>query len=286
MKARGAALVLVLWLIVLLAATIGAFALTAKVEYLQGRVVARMAAGQETARAGVEYAVSRLQADPPRPAWQADGRRYRWQFNGLPVDLRIVAETGKVDLNLADRLLLEGLLRALSVEPARATQVVGAILDWRDRDDLRQPAGGAEAGDYAAAGMPYGAKNAAFESIGELQRLLGMDAALYTRLLPCVTVFGATRPEPRFAAAPVLTAMGLDAAQVIAARERGTAAGLDAAPVAQPSFSGNGTYSIESRVQLGGEREAVLRAVVRVGSSGVGTVGYTVVRWEQGAATR
>jgi general secretion pathway protein K len=285
-KSRGAALVLVLWLVALLAATIGAFALTAKVEYLQGRVVAQMAAGQETARAGLEYALSRLQADPARPTWHADGRLYRWQFDGRPVELRIVAETGKVDLNLAERPLLEGLLRALAVESARASQLAGAIVDWRDRDELLQPAGGAESGDYAAAGMPYGAKNAPFESIGELQRLLGMDAALYTQLVPLVTVFGNPQPDFRYAAAPVLTAMGLEAAQVIAARERVALAAVDGTSPAQPSSPGNGTYSIDSRVQLGGEREVVLRAVVRAGGSGAGTLGYTVMRWEQGAATR
>lgn len=285
MKSRGAALVLVLWLVALLAATIGAFALTAKVEYLQGRVLAQMAAGQETARAGLEYALSRLQADPLRPAWQADGRLYRWQFDGRAVELRIVAETAKVDLNLAERPLLEGLLRALAVEPARATQLAGAMVDWRDRDELLQPAGGAESADYAAAGLPYGAKNAPFESTGELQRLLGMDAVLYAQLTPLVTVFGNPQPDVRFAAAPVLTAMGLDAAQVIAARERGAVAAIDGTSPAPPTSAGNGTYSIDSRVQLGGERQVVLRAVVRAGS-GAGTGGYTVMRWEQGAAAR
>lgn len=285
MKSRGAALVLVLWLVALLAATIGAFALTAKVEYLQGRVLAQMAAGQETARAGLEYALSRLQPDPLRPAWQADGRLYRWQFDGRAVELRIVAETAKVDLNLAERPLLEGLLRALAVEPARATQLAGAMVDWRDRDELLQPAGGAESADYAAAGLPYGAKNAPFESTGELQRVLGMDAALYAQLAPLVTVFGNPQPDVRLAAAPVLTALGLDAAQVIAARERGAVAAIDGTSPVLPASAGNGTYSIDSRVQLGGERQVVLRAVVRAGS-GAGTGGYTVMRWEQGAAAR
>lgn len=285
MRSRGAALVLVLWVVALLAATIGTFALTAKVEYLQGRVLAQMAAGQQTARAGLEYALSRLRPDPLRPAWQADGRPYRWQFDGRTVELRIVAETGKVDLNLAERPLLEGLLRALAVEPARASQLAGAMVDWRDRDGLLQPAGGAESGDYAAAGLPYGPKNAPFETVGELQLLLGMDAALYTRLAPLVTVFGTPQPDVRFADAPVLTAMGLEAAQVIAARERGPMAVIDGTSPAPPASAGNGTYSIDSRVQLGGERQVVLRAVVCAGS-GVGTGGYTVIRWEQGAAAR
>ncbi len=280
MRARGAALVLVLWLVALLTATIGAFALSARVEYMQGRVTADLGAGQEIAHAGVDYALSRLRATPTQPAWQADGRRYRWQFDGRTVDLRLFDEAGKVDLNQSDRPLLEGLLRALEVEPSRAALVAGAIIDWRDADDLRQPGGGAESADYAAAGYPYPAKNARFESIGELQRLIGMDAALYERMAPLVTVFGRARPDSRLAQAPVLTALGLDAALVIAAREREGPEGGGAVG------GGSGIYSVDSRVQMGDERVAVLRTVVRLAPDGAVGQPYTVVRWEQGAVSR
>lgn len=280
MKARGAALVMVLWLVALLTATIGAFALSARVEYMQGRVTADLGAGQEIAHAGVDYALSRLRSTPTQPAWQADGRRYRWQFDGRTVDLRIFDEAGKVDLNQADRPLLEGLLRALGVEPSRAAQVAGAIIDWRDADDLRQPGGGAESADYAAAGYPYPAKNAHFESIGELQRLIGMDAALYEQMAPLVTVFGRARPDSRLAQAPVLTALGLDAALVIAAREREGPEGGGSVG------GGSGIYSVDSRVQMGDERVAVLRTVVRLAPEGAVGMPYTVVRWEQGAVSR
>lgn len=283
---RGAALVLVLWLVALLTALVGAFALTARVEHLQGRVLGETAAGQERARAGVEYALSRLQGSPLQPGWQADGRRYRWQFDDTRIDLRIVDESGKVDLNHADAALLAALLAALEVEPSRAQQLAGAILDWRDRDDLRQPVGGAEDADYAAAGLPYGAKDARFESVGELQRILGMDAELYARLLPLVTVYGnRSRPDPRFAPAEVLTALGVDAAAAMAQREAGDA-GTTPGDVPAPRISGTGTYSIESRAQLSGGRETVLRAIVRSGPSGVPGAAYTVLRWEQGTATR
>lgn len=285
-RCNGAALVLVLWLVLLLTAVVSAFALTAKVEHLQGRVFAETAVAQEQARAGVEYALSRLQGRDGQPPWQPDGRRYRWQFQGDRIDLHIVDEAGKVDLNLADATLLAALLGAVGTEPAQAQQLAGAIMDWRDRDDLHQPAGGAENADYAAAGFPYGAKNMPFESSGELQRILGIGPALYAQLEPVVTVFGASRPDPRFAPAPVLTALGLDAPLLMA--QRGTADVL-AGPgdsVASTRGVGSGTYSIESRVHLRGEREAVLRVVVRSGPSGVPGAAYTVLRWEQGTVSR
>ncbi|WP_225764837.1 type II secretion system protein GspK [Stenotrophomonas sp. Marseille-Q4652] len=286
MRMRGAALVLVLWLVALLTALVGAFALTARVEHLQGRVLAETAAGQERARAGIEYALVRLQGSPDQPAWLADGRRYRWQFDQARIDLRIIDESGKIDINNADPALLAALFQALEVEPNRAQQLAGAIIDWRDSDDLRQPVGGAEDPDYATAGLPYGAKDARFDSVGELQRVLGMDAGLMARLVPLVTVYGdRSRPDPRFAPGPVLAAMGLDAAAVLAAREAGDAAAV-MDPEAPPSAPGSGTYSIEARAQLDEERETVVRAVVRSGPSAVPGMAYTVLRWEHGTGTR
>lgn len=288
MRARGAALVLVLWLVALLAAIIGAFALSARVEYMQGRGTADLGGGQEIAHAGIDYALSRMRPTPTQPAWRADGRRYRWQFDGRTVELRIIDESGKVDLNQAERPLLEGLLRAVEVEPARATRLAGAIIDWRDADDLLQPGGGAETADYLAAGHPYGAKNARFDSIAELQRLLGMDAALYAKLAPLVTVYGIGRLDMRFAPAPVLVAMGLDADLVMAQREQEDADAVigqtDAVPLA--AMVGSGIYSVDSQVLLGGGRRAVLRAVVRLAPEGGSDAPYTVLRWEQGAVSR
>lgn len=101
-RARGAALVLVLWLIALLTAMIGAFALTARVEALQGSMLRNGAQAQEYARAGLEYALFRLQDADTQARWRPDGRRYRWQMDDASVEIRITDESGKVDLNMAE----------------------------------------------------------------------------------------------------------------------------------------------------------------------------------------
>ncbi|PZU28036.1 MAG: general secretion pathway protein GspK [Stenotrophomonas sp.] len=284
MKARGAALVLVLWVVALLATTIAAFALTARVEHLQGRVTGDLAGGEQIAHAGIDYALSRMRATPTQPSWRADGRPYRWQFDGRTVELRIVDETGKVDLNQADLNLLQALLRGLELAPDKAARLAGAIVDWRDPDSLLQVAGGAETADYQAAGLPYGAKNAPFDSVSELQRVLGMEPALYVQLVPLVTVYGSARPNPRFSPGPVLTAMGMDAALILAQRER-----EDGNPGMGETSAGGGdtgTYSVTSKVQLVAERQAVVRAVVRLNPGGVVGAPYTVLQWEQGAMSR
>ena len=283
---RGAALVLVLWLIALLTAVVGAFALSARIEHMQQRVINDDAIGQEHARAGLEYALYRLQPSATRPPWVADGRRYRWEFDQRRIDLRIVDENGKINLNLADATLLRAFLAAMDVAPERAGPLAGAIVDWRDADSLKQPGGGAELPEYVAAGLPYGPRNNRFETLGELQRVLGMDAALYEQLEPMLTLYSRqSRPDPRFAAGPVLTALGLDAPRLLAERERAQA-GEDAKVGGAALASSSGTYSIESRATDERGKVSVLRGVVRTGTAGTPGTPYTVLRWEQGMAAR
>ena len=277
---RGAALLLVLWLVALLTALVGAYALTARIEALQGRVGSRVAIAQEIARAGMEYALVRVADRNQETHWQPNGRAYAWRFDGHDVQVRIIDETGKVDLNQADVPLLSRLMQALGEPPDASDALAAAIVDWRDADDLGQPVGGAEDGDYAAAGRPYGAKDAPFETIAELEQVLGMTPDLYARLEPFLTLYsGRGQPDATYAQGPVLVAMGMDATAWLAQREAAGAAGA-----LQLVGTGSGTYSIESRARLADGRETSLRTVVRAGASPVPGSAYTLLRWEEGAS--
>jgi general secretion pathway protein K len=280
---RGAALVMVMWLVALLVALVGAFAMTARIEHMQGRVLSRGIVVEEAARAGLEYAMTRVVAVDPAVQWMPDGRAYPWTFGDIEVEVRIVDEAAKVDLNNASLDLLAALLRVVGDDPELATRVAAAILDWRDADSLTQPAGGAEDAQYAEAGRPYGAKDAPFETVAELLQVLGMTPALYAAVEPHVTVHGnQAQPDARFASAEVLQAMGQDSAAIMLQRESGLALGDGAGIVG----GGSGTYSIDSRARLFDGRQAVLRALVRSGASGVPGASYTPLQWEQGARPR
>ncbi len=285
-RQRGVALLLVMWLVMLLAAVIGAFALIARTEHLQGRVLVRGLVAENAARAGLEYALTRIGAADPRQQWLPDGRAHRWRYGNAEVEVKIIDENGKIDLNQADMLLLTEFLRRFDVDQQRAAQLAAAILDWRDPDSLTQPAGGGEDADYAAEGLPYGAKDAEFESVAELEQVLGFTPELYARIAPHLTVFsGRTRPDPAFASAEVLDAMGLQGTDVVAQRERWNPASGQPPPTLPDGVSlvsgTSGTYSIESRARLADRREAVLRAVVRAGGSMPG-MAYTPLRWQTG----
>ncbi|HXH00951.1 MAG TPA: type II secretion system minor pseudopilin GspK [Xanthomonadaceae bacterium] len=284
--ARGAALMLVLWLIALLTALVGAFALSARIESMQGQVLARGLIAAQAARAGQEYSITRLNDPDPTRQWRPDGRPYRWTYAGAEVEVRIVDELGKVDLNAADAPLLTALFRAVGIEPDVATGLASAILDWRDPDILTQPQGGAEDPDYAAAGRAYGAKDGPFDTVAEVEQVLGMTPPLYVLAATHLTVYsGQAQPQADFASGPVLTALGQDGTAIVAARER---QGGPLPGEAGSGFvgAGSGTYSIDSRARLADGRAAALRTVLRVGGNGLPGSVYTPLRWEEGTSTR
>lgn len=289
--ARGAALLLVLWLVALLTGLVGVFALLARTEGLQGRALVGGVVGESAARAGIEYALTRVAAADPRIQWRPDGRPHAWRYGEAAVEVRIVDEDGKVDLNQSDATLLTGLFEAVGIERRRAERLAGAVLDWRDPDVLTQPSGGAEDPDYASAGRPYGAKDAEFESVAELLQVLGVDAEDYARIAPHVTVHtGRARPEPAYASAPVLTALGMDGERLVARREAWDPASGQPLPGVPGGESlqayGSGTYSIESRARLRDGRLAALRVVVRSGGNAIPGMTYTPLRWEEGTSPR
>lgn len=285
---RGAALLLVLWLLVLLTGLISVFALTARTEGLQGRFLGRSTAARYAAEAGIEVAALHLQGVDTAMRWIPDGRANNFTFEGQQIEVRVLDESAKVDLNVAAPDLLIGLMIAVGVGQDRARQLSGAILDWRDGDSLLNAEGGAEDPQYAAADLPYGAKDRPFETVSELRQVLGVDQALYVKLLPHLTVYtGQARPNPAFASAPVLQALGLPADQVaqILAQRVAPQPGQPAPPAVQTdslAAQGTGTYSISSRATRPDETRVQIQAAVRIGSGGGFGQLYLPLSWRVG----
>ena len=280
-RGQGMALVLVLWLITLLTASITTVVFVSRVDSLQSTTLRASAEGEEIARAAVDYALWRIQNGQSfsrsQLRWFPDGRLYRWTYGGVLVDIRIQDETGKVDLNMADQTLLAALIRAVSPNDPiadRAQAIAGAIIDWRDGDNLVTLGGGAEEGEYDAAGLPYHPQNAPFETVSQLGLVLGISPSLYRRLKPYVTVYsGTAQPDSQYSPAPVLTALGLNARTVLAQRQQ-TLTSMTG------GSTGSGTYSIQSKVHLTPSRQTTLSMTVRVGAARLPDTTYTVLHWQ------
>lgn len=296
---RGFALVIVLWTGVLLSVMAATFAFSMRVETrLAGNLVARTKA-EAIAEAGIHRGILALLADAQQARWITDGRPYELAFGEGSMRIRLFSENGKVDLNGAPEALVHGLLRALAengelADTRQAARVADAILDWRDSDNRVRP-DGAEDGDYRASGRPFGSRDGAFLSVSELNQVLGVDADIYARLAPWVTVYSwAPQVDPMTAPRNVLLAVpGLDSAlvdQFLAAREAMYAsqdAGIEA-PSRLPvellspgarylSRAASKVYTVEARGELPGGTRSSRRAVIQM--TGDARKPYSIVAW-------
>jgi general secretion pathway protein K len=206
---RGIALVLVLWLTVLLTVIAGGFAYTMRNEAMAARNALSLAQARNIA----DGAIYRTLFELLRPrgsteVWVANGLVHAWNEDGSRVLANALDESGKIDLNTAAEGLLRGLLQtAGGLDFNAASQVLDAIQDWRDPDDLRRP-NGAEAAEYEAAGRHYRPANARFEDVAELQRVLGVTPALFAQIAGSLTVHtNMPGVNPTFASRTVLLAV-------------------------------------------------------------------------------
>lgn len=196
--------------------------------------------------------------------WVPDGSPRAWRFAGEDLSISVTDEGSLIDLNQASRELLSALLGALDLPAEEIDPLVDAVLDWRDPDDLRQ-LHGAEDPDYAAAGRPYGAKDGVFDSVEELQQVLGFDRPLFIALAPALTVAGSASPANIDFAPPLVRAAleGISLEEI----ERRIEADAASGAVAQAPGVNRGGPLYRIRVSLSGPAGAAtpsMEALVRV----------------------
>lgn len=185
----GVALVLVLWVITLLAVIAGNFAFSMRSEAQIARNLVSSAQARALAEAGVQRAWLELMKPPTDPQrWQANGLAHEFTFQGGVIRVVLEDESGKIDINSASDALLKGLFVSAGLSEDASASLLDAVLDWRDADKLKR-LHGAEEEDYRAAGKNYGPSDAPFETVDELQRVLGMTSELYRKLASALTVY-------------------------------------------------------------------------------------------------
>lgn len=291
--ASGVALIFVLWLLALLTLLLGSFALITRTESLQARHLFDTTRARYAAEAGINQAAWALSLPDPTLRWLPDGREYRIQFEEAEVSIRVTDESGLIDLNAADVQTFVNLLVTAGVELTEATAIAESILDWRDGDDLKM-LNGAEDADYRAGSFPYGAKDAPFDLVAELQQVMGMSYELYQRIAPALTVYsGQAVPNLAYAPVEVLRAFpNIDPAmaQMLIEQRQAWLPGLGLPPPTLPDGTplvaegGTGTYSIESRATLKNGAYTELRVTLRLGGSGISGRAFSVLRWQDRSA--
>ena len=238
-RERGIALVIVLWITVLLALIAVGMGQDSRTEALLTRNQFSLARARALADGAVERAMyEHLRPPSPEKVWFPNGAVHGWEEDGVRYAVSLAWESGRIDMNVAREPLLQGLFMSAGGLPAEdAARIVDAVMDWRDPDDAKR-VNGAEAPDYRAAGRTYVPSNANFETIEELQRVLGMTPETYAKIADLITVHsrqpgidpaGASRGV--LLSIPNMTPDVVDA--YIALREAARATGQPAPPLPQ-----------------------------------------------------
>jgi general secretion pathway protein K len=277
---KGFALAVVLWLVALLSMMALSLAAMQRTETTAAANLLEGARARAAAQAGVQLAILDLMRAPALRQLTLDGEPYESRYGEAVVRISAVDEAGKVDLNFAPGPLLDELLRAAGVEEEiERFQLVDAILDWRDTDELKR-IHGAERDEYQAAGLSYTPRNAPFQSIEELALVLGMSAPLYQRIAGSITIFtGASGINTAAGAINRLAIKtGMDDEQEPSAETMPN----DAEPGAGRSVEGGRVVTIRSEArQPGGVRES-LEAVVRfTPRRGSAALHYEMLVWRE-----
>lgn len=184
----GFALVAALWVLVLLSIIAASAITTARTDHFIARSGVAEAQARSLAEAGLTRAVIALMVRDQSDPWPIDGTVRGFAYAGTQIEIAIQDEFGKIDLNAASDEALRAVLTAAGVERQSLDAIVDAIADWRDGDDDRR-LHGAEKEDYRAVGLPYVPRNGPFESVAELEQVLGVPRAVVQRVLPMLTVF-------------------------------------------------------------------------------------------------
>ena len=184
----GVAMIVVLWMIMVMMTLAASLIYATRTETSMVDYARRTAQSRAVADAAAHYAVMQLFLPNKERDLKLGGTPLLWEYEGAKAEIRVVGENGLIDINFASRALLELIIeQAGGLDKEALARMLDILEDFRDVDDLKR-VNGAEDGDYENAGLPFGAKDAPFDRIEELQQVLGMTPQLYQALTRFLTV--------------------------------------------------------------------------------------------------
>lgn len=227
-RRRGAVLILVLWMMVIITLIVGTIAsevrLSAKAVYFHKQNTRQWADILQAFHfAQIELMIQRMPKPPQEmgeepenereksPLFRFDGRLVNLSYPEAPehIEVRIFDHAGLINLKRLDsgrfKKLLE--LRLGTKDKEKINALYDAWLDWLDADDLKR-LNGAEKAFYEKQKPPYAPRNGQVETIEEILLIKGFREAFGdTNLHASFTVHGVTGAgvNPNFATLEALS---------------------------------------------------------------------------------
>jgi general secretion pathway protein K len=285
----GVALVMVLWILLLVTISTGAYTLMARMDQLEAHTVLWGTRARLAAEAGMNMAVLSLRDPDDDLRWIADGRPYALVYDDARIEVQVTDERGKLNINNANEETLLRLFTGNGLEEEDAAMLTAAVLDWTDQDNMVRP-NGAEDEEYLSAGYPVGPANRAFIMVEEVLQVLGLPWELFEKMEPGLTVWSdGALPDPAYAPVEALLALPditvEDALNFVQERNSqegnsGLALSLPNGQVALARRPGL-TYSIVSRATLPNGVWDQVEATISLGGNR-NRLPFRILRWQEG----
>ncbi len=193
----GSIALLALWGLVIIAILLAAAIRTTRIELRATQNALNLSRARLAAEAGTQLGLARLLRRRAEGMATFDGVSELWQGDATPVEIAIIDEAGKIDLNQAPLEMLAGLLTAVGRTPEQALLLACNIVDWRGQIAASCP----EPADAVRRAHLFAVPE-------QLAQVPGFDGALYDSLADFVTVATrATAIDPTVSPRPVLLAV-------------------------------------------------------------------------------
>ena len=176
---RGNIMISALWVIVAMVILVLGIGFEARSDIERTTLFRDRSKAYWLARAAIErvkydWAISQLRADPDTEKKS----RFHYTFQEGGADCEIQSQSGLMSVNSNNRELWAQLLGFYGLEGSALDEVVDAIFDWRDSDDLER-LNGAEADYYQSLTPPYLPRNGPFFSVEEILLVRGISEEMF-----------------------------------------------------------------------------------------------------------
>ena len=185
---RGAALILVLWMVVGLSLVVLAGAQSARLYTQRAALDLERIRVDALLEAATGLVLGKLTADKD---FAKGYKRLLVPLDGAELWVEAVPSDGLVDVNVAPPALMQALFaRVGGLSEGEAAVLASRVHDFIDPDDEPGGVGGAEIAQYQAAGSPVRPRNGGVDDLTELRAVLGMTPELYAIISPYLGVNG------------------------------------------------------------------------------------------------
>ena len=199
---RGFIVVVVLWMLAALAALALIYLTYVTNTAVTVAVNADRLQTDALVNAGLELAAYRLTAQ--NEATRPTSGTFNARVGASRVSVTFRSEAARIDLNMAPKPILAGLMTALGVSADNAPVYADRIVAWRSSTEPGQD--NPEDSYYRTLGASYLPRHAPFPHSDELWLVRGIPPAVVERVLPFVTVFSNMRTVNVLDAAPQVVA--------------------------------------------------------------------------------